>query len=109
LRKCFEWDDRIAGEKYREHQASDMIRALVVVNPLENEDSEASPVRAFVNVSNQDDERGFVAIQVAMTNEDFRGQVLRNALAELKAFQDKYRELVELTKVFSAIDSVKLW
>lgn len=48
LHPAFEWDDGIAGERYRLHQASSLVRAVVVVPP---EKSEAPEHRAYVLTS----------------------------------------------------------
>lgn len=45
LHPAFEWDDSVAGERYRVHQASTLVRAVVVVPP---EKSEAPEHRAYV-------------------------------------------------------------
>lgn len=45
LHPAFEWDNAIAGERYRVHQASTLIRAVQVVEP---ENPEVQQHRAFV-------------------------------------------------------------
>lgn len=46
----------------------------------------------------------FVSIGNAISNEEMRQTVLRNALVELLAFKKKYEELEELQRIFVAID-----
>ena len=53
LHPCFEWNDGVAAEKYREVQARYLIRNLVVF--VERDDSSPQVVRAYVNVSSEID------------------------------------------------------
>lgn len=102
LHNLFEWDDTVAAEKYRLNQAGLIIRNLTVT--IETVETKPT-MRAYVNVS--DDTKGrFISITNAMSNEDTREIVLRNALAELKEFRKKYSDLQELSEVFSAIDKI---
>lgn len=106
LHPCFEWNDGVAAEKYREVQARFLIRNLVV--SVERDDSPPQVVRAYVNVSSEIDAGSYIAVKTAMQNDDMKNQVLKNALNELKAFQKKYANLQELSEVFSAIDALKM-
>jgi hypothetical protein len=47
LHPAFEWDDSIAGERYRHIQASDLIKTVEVIQPAEDE---AKPEPVYVNV-----------------------------------------------------------
>ena len=104
LHPCFEWDDGVAAEKYREAQAGFLIRNLVV--SVEREDSPPQVARAYVNISTEE-AGSFVAVQTAMENADMRERVFKNALRELMTFQKKYESLQELAGVFIAINALK--
>lgn len=109
LHNCFEWDDTKAAEGFRLNQAQSFITNITCVI-VDDEGKETEPVRAFVNVADQSHaQRGsFVAIMDAMSDEKHRAIVLKNALGELVAFQNKYSQLTELAKVFEAIeDTIK--
>lgn len=118
----FEWDDAIAAEKYRLHISGDVIRAIEVVHVqmeegpaevsvIEAEEKAEEPVyrRAYVNVNQSKGVQPgrFVPVHQAMSNEEMRKQVLKNALDELTAYQRKYYMLSELAKVFDAVQEVK--
>jgi hypothetical protein len=45
LHKAFEWEDAVAGDHWRLHQASNLTRAVVVIHV------DAEPTREFINVS----------------------------------------------------------
>lgn len=102
LHKCFEWNDNLAAEKYRENQAGFILRNLVTVAVNKQEQSE---IRAFVSVF-KDDNNCFVSVNTAMSDQTMREQVLQKALAEMISFKKKYSQIKELAVVFEAIDSL---
>ena len=102
----FEWDDALAAERYREGQASAVIRHLVTVSV---DRSEVPPARSFVPilVSGDDGQRStYVTTRDALALEETRGMVLERARREARAFQRKYEGLVELAELMAAIDGV---
>ncbi len=111
MHKAFEWNDAVAAERYRETQASYIIRSIVVKPEVTNE-----PVRKFVSISNpisedmdedmdEDEPRQtYRAIETVVSDESLRKQMLANAFSELAAFRRKYVSLSELADVFAAID-----
>ena len=109
--RVFEWNDGIAAEKYRLHQASRTICAIRVVVRDEGQNEQINPqkpMRAFVNIARDDEKKAqYMNVCDAMSNSRIRNQVLQRALRELRAFQDKYSSLNELAGVFLAIEKVK--
>ena len=101
LHDCFEWDDAVAAGKYRENQASYIIRSVEVVVSESEE-----PVRAFVSLDIDDAGRSYIDIVAALSEEPTRDMVLAQALSELKAFERKYEGLSELASVIEAIRKV---
>lgn len=97
----FEWDDSVAAEKYRLRQSSQIINQL----EISVEVGEIETVTAFVNVKSKSvkDSGSFVNIRSAMSDEEYRKQVLDNALAELKSFKKRYAQYSELAIVFRSI------
>ena len=104
LHSCFEWDDDKAAEKYRLWQARDIIKHIAVV--IQNTPAASQPVRAFVSIADGNDKGKFIQIQKALENNEYRAQILRNALVELQTFKHKYSVYSELSKVFEAIDDL---
>lgn len=99
LHNEFEWDDSIAAEAYRETQARHIINCIEIVR------EEAEPVRAFFNITRG--EPVYHHINAILQEKDSRDALLKAALAELICFKKKYKNLVELAKVFSAIDETE--
>lgn len=104
LHELFEWDDSAAAERYRLEQAREIIGNLVVVRLLEEQPQE--PVRAFVNLVDTEQKRGYVSIVEALSSQDYTRQMLRAALAEFLALREKYGMLAELAALFQEIDSL---
>lgn len=98
LHNEFEWDDSIAAEAYREHQARHIINSLEIVR------EEKEPVRAYFNI--QRTEANYQHITSILKKVDAREQLFRTALSELIAFKKKYATLTEFSKVFDAIDEI---
>ena len=98
LHRCFEWDDTVAAERYREAQAHYIIRSIeVTVERTEQ------PTRAFVyTVSDNSGE--YKSIGVVLRDSNSREALLDSARRELLAFRRKYQTLYELSEVFAAID-----
>jgi len=106
----FEWDDAIAAQQYREHQARYIIRSVVVEMP--NRDDRL--VRAFVSVVPDSDSapkmgvgQVYVRTTDALADEMLRKQVLKRALGELEAWQRRYEDLEELAALFQSIEAAR--
>lgn len=101
LHDVFEWRDQEAAEKYRQVQAKDLLRAIVVI------DSKAGlqePVRAFVRVR-----QGYQPMEVVIKHPDQMEELKAAAFRDLKAFQQKYQTLCkvpEFVPVFQAVKAI---
>jgi hypothetical protein len=104
LHPAFDWDDKIAAAKWRDEQASYMIRNITVKIADEDEDSE--PTRAFYSVR-EDDDNHYQSLAVAFRNKETRAQILNRALEELETWERRYEHLVELAAMFSTIKRAK--
>lgn len=102
LHAHFEWDDGEAAKQHRLQQAREVIRVAVTVIR-----ETGQTVQAFVSL---EDDRlgggGYRAVLDVVTDEQLRAQLLLQAKKELYRIGRKYRELEELTEVFSAIRKV---
>lgn len=125
----FEWNDSVAAEKYRLQQSKKIL--LQITYEIESHEDEVcevelvdadseevktadeafrKPHAAWVNVGSKGRSGSpaiFVSVERALTDEDMRKTVLSNSIAEIKMFVNKYRNLVELTKIFNAVEEVE--
>jgi hypothetical protein len=104
LHAGFEWDNSIAGEEYRKHQARVMIGAVIKIKRTDPEPIRYRRASEYINVTRKDD-RTYVSTAKALSDEELRKQVLKRALKEAKSWKERYINLKELSKIFSAIDS----
>ena len=103
LHKCFTWDDTIAAQKWRLEEARKVVQLLVIDRSQETETE--PPVRVFFKIGNTHDEGYKQTVNILRNNDEYAA-LLKQALAELEAFQRKYRTLSELEPVFDAISEV---
>lgn len=115
----FEWDDGVAAEKYREEQAALVIRHLIVVRTdnekdrelrliedqeetideeIEDEEDVVEPVdRGFVSTGERTSK--YVTLYSALSNEEWKKNLLEAAKRDMRAFTAKYHRLEELSKI----------
>lgn len=103
LHKMFEWNDKYAAVQWRKQQARGVLNSLRVIQEI---DGEATAVIAFVSVT-VENAHAYVTTATAMSKEEYRQEVLTDALRTLAGFQRRYNELLELQPVFAAIKQVQ--
>lgn len=106
LHKCFEWDDTVAAQKYRISQAQTIIRNIVVVKEVDDEDKNTGRivVRAIFSTNERTNE--YETIQRTVVNQDSYDRLLIAAMNELEAFKRKYKTLTELAGIISEIETL---
>lgn len=96
LHHRFEWNDKIAGHKYRLQQASDLIREVLVTYADGPEGKRK--VRAFVNVQTPDGGR-YEPIESVAQDPFTRELTLRAAEREWKTLKERYDHLAEFIEL----------
>jgi hypothetical protein len=106
LHDQFIWDDHLAAEVQRAARAGDLLRSIKInwVDPARPKMTPIS-IRGFVNIEPDEGHGTYVTIGRAMNDADLRGQVVERALAEAKAWQERYRAYKELASIHEAIDA----
>lgn len=90
--KCFEWDDSVAGEKYRRYQASQLVSSIAV--KIKEEPVETQKVYVSVKTA-LDDKRTFKNIKEILKNDEEYQQLVDKAKADFIKCKDKYESLLE--------------
>jgi hypothetical protein len=105
MHKLFEWNDSVAAEKYRNQQAGFIIGALIVTKSDTNYNK-----RAFVNIvaspHSPQSKPQYIRVDRAFSDPTSKAIILKNAVADLKRFKEKYAALKELSEVFKAIEKL---
>lgn len=101
LHKCFTWDDTVAAENWRKHQARMIVAQLVV--RTETTDKEPVAVRVISSTAVRNEYKPVVKV---LEVEQEYADLLARAVKELKAIQQKYKAIKELREIFEAIDEL---
>ena len=101
LHRCFEWDNDVAAEKYRLHQARLITSNLVFRKESEDKKQEPIPVRIFNKTEAMG---GYKPPEKVFTQSDEYDKLLQRAMAELRQFKVKYSMLKELDYILSLIN-----
>jgi hypothetical protein len=98
----FEWDDSVAGHKYRLVQARNIIRVVVELEPHTQR-----RIRTFVSLEStrQRSGGGYGDMHDVMSNDETQAELLDMALKDLNRVREKYACLTELAGVFAAIQA----
>lgn len=99
LHNEFEWNDGIAAEKYREEQARYLIRNIRIVNEKEE------PRRMYFNIVQA--EKGYSSINTILQSPDKTQALLEKALKDLISWQNRYKEIKELSGVVQEIERAR--
>ena len=102
LHKCFEWDNKIAGEEYRRLQARQLIErhALKVSQSGEETTIEVISVPSL----RKGGEGSYLDRNDVAAKEEYRIEVLEEIKAKLRSMRDKYEPITpELKSVWGAV------
>lgn len=94
LHSHFEWDDSIAGEKYREHQASELIRSVRI--SYKNGNDTEQEIRYFVSIK-ESEGYAYHPAEVVAADEKLTAIVLREMEREWKQLHARYNHFQEFT------------
>ncbi len=109
LHNQFDWDDKVAGAKWRIIQARYLLGRIEVVIKT-NGDEE--PVKAFHNVvilneKEKISERVYMPLINVMSDAEYHQQIIEKALAELDGWRKRYKEYQELNHFIKIIEEIK--
>ena len=93
LHKCFEWNDTIAGEKFRLQQANHILSSISIVVEKDNEEK---CVRKYVNIKTTEDKKVFKDIVKVIENSEEYNQLLDKAEREFIGYKQRYEELIQI-------------
>lgn len=98
LHSRFEWDDSVAGERYRIDQARELIRTVKV--KYTQRDGSASDLRGFVSISRVDTpSREYLPVEEVAADPLMARLVLRDAEREWRELFARYQHLDEFIQM----------
>lgn len=93
LHKHFEWRDKVAAEAFRRDQARGMIRSIHIVREDEQDSPDGNPP-AFLSIA--DNGFSYRTVSDVLKSPALQLQVLKQAERDLRAFERRYRQLVDI-------------
>lgn len=103
LHTFFEWDDNAAAQKYRLEQARKLVRSVRVV--IEREGGIEVSARAFIVVTEGDEDKKYLPVAEVMSDADYREQVIERALHEAESWRARYEAFEEFAGIVQAIEA----
>jgi len=100
LHKDFEWDDKIAGPRYREVQAAQLIRSVKVM--YSEAPADPKSVRGFHSVTRADS-TSYVPVEEIVQDDFMREVLLRQMRREWSEFQRRYQHLEEFAALVNGV------
>lgn len=104
INQMLEWNDSIAGEKYRQQQASNIIGGIrVKIIEDDNDEKEAIEARVFVTTETENRRSKFKNIFSLTEGLDQYALELKSAYKELNSIKRKYKGIVEIQELLKDI------
>ena len=113
LYEFFDWDNSSAGEKWRLQQARGLINEIKIIvddkeiYAFENVNISVESTKVTDSKMSKFSSREYKPIIEIMNNEDYRKQLIYRALSEASYWKERHKELVELSPIFSSIETEK--
>lgn len=101
----FEWDDSIAGERFREHQAGRILSAIITIEEGVETREYVTPM---VIESDENKDGHYIRLDIARDSEEIWEMVLERALQEAEQWAQRYQHLKELGPITKAIRKVTM-
>ena len=102
LNKLFEWNDEIAGSKWRLQQARKILNNITV--EIVGKNDERKPIRAFVKTTTKKEE--YRNIESVVSDAEQYSLLLDMAYRELNQTKNKYQTLSEIQELLKDIPEV---
>lgn len=103
LHNEFEWDDTIAAERYRESQAGDMLKHLIISH---DDKPEELPQRVFFNI--QAEGQTYERIDTIIQRQRSKEALVKQCLRDLISFKMKYQYILKTCRVSEYMDAVQV-
>lgn len=105
LHPVFEWDDPKAAELYREDQARHVLSAIRIVQPHTDPRQAPQMIHAYVSLTEDvggEKQRAYIPVARMFADAELLKQAIEQAAAELRAFEDRYREFDAIARAARA-------
>ena len=93
LHKCFDWSNRVAGDKWRLMQASQLVLHVRMVLP-----DDTTPRRVFVGIGYG---KGYGSIERVRQDPNLCESIVRQARDEMQEWADRWQDLKEQLSILT--------
>jgi hypothetical protein len=100
LHHCFEWDDTVAGERWRLEQAAELIRSVKVIRATK--DDVAPGVRSWMVDREKPAPRSYEPVEDLLSDPLQRKLLLASFKRDWASFQARYQRLQEFATTIQA-------
>jgi len=100
----FEWDNTIAGDKYRLHQARELINHIQI-SVVSGRNEKIYPL--FINVNNSE-HKGYNYFATVLNDKESRDYILKQALQQIQTWKEKYKNYSEFEPIIKVINNFKI-
>ena len=93
------WDDKVAGQRWRIQELRTITRALRLVGEPD-EEGEPTLRRAWLSI--EDNGVSYRGVEEVLSSQSLQVAVMKKALADLKAWEERYRDLDDICALVRA-------
>ena len=105
LHDCFEWENAIAGEKYREWQARFLINSIDVI--ITTPQGEEKKVGLFESITIKGEGRTYKPVYEIINDTTLKQQIIEKALQELVYWKNKHKIYSEFKTIIKEIETTE--
>jgi len=103
IHRCFDWDNDKAGDKWRLHQARQLIGSIIVEVTVKDTEH----VRAFININYPDSkDRHYVNIIDAASDEHKMKLIIDDARKQMRSWSQRFKIYQQLREVALKVEEL---
>lgn len=103
LHKCFDWDDSVAGKKWRLSQATAILASIQLVIKEDKKSKETTKVYYSLRTDNEVSGREYKNIMKIIEDDEDYKQLLKKAENEFISYKERYNKLLKLSDLKNII------
>jgi hypothetical protein len=106
LNPCFTWDNKVAGNLWREEEARELCRSVVIVYDSRKDD-EPVVMQGWVSVTTEEYGQGYVSTTRIVEDESLAEQAVNDAIKGLNGWVARVAHLSGILKVKAFLEGLK--
>lgn len=103
LHKCFDWDDSVAGNKWRLSQATAILSSIQLVIKEDEKSKETTKVYYSLRTDSEISGREYKNVMKIIEDDEDYKQLLKRAENEFISYKERYNKLLKLSDLKNII------